>query len=317
MKNDPVNISSSGSEYRSDRSKGIITALSVVLLLVIVTGAILLTRNNKKNTEETLVMEDQKLELASQLGQRDSIINEWVVAFNEIESDIRKITARENMLTMQSMNPEISKDKKEEILKEISIIRDLIDQNKKRITSLNAQLRKSGINIAALQARVDTLAANITQRDNDISALRMEVVNRDFEIGALHKEVDTMKITLADREMAIAQQTDELNKAFIVSGTFRDLKEKGLLEREGSILGLGGKESLQENAIKDNLFTEVDITETRTIPVNSKSAKLVTDHPTESYEMVKDESDMIAYIEIKDPTAFWKISKYAVVEVNR
>jgi hypothetical protein len=107
-----------------------------------------------------------------------------------------------------------------------------------------------------------------------------------------------------------------MNKAWVVSGTYRDLKEKGLLLREGSILGLGGKESLQENSLKDELFTEVDITETRTIPVNSKTAKLVTDHPADSYEMVKDGSDIIAYIEIKDPDAFWKISKYAVVEVR-
>ena len=67
------------------------------------------------------------------LSQRDSIINEWVVAFNEIESNIKKITARENMLSMQSMNPEITKDKKKEILAEIQLIREMIDQNKKKI----------------------------------------------------------------------------------------------------------------------------------------------------------------------------------------
>jgi hypothetical protein len=157
----------------------------------------------------------------------------------------------------------------------------------------------------------------IARRENDITALRMELVNRDFEIGELHREVDTMKTNLADKEHLISQQVNEMNKAFVVSGTFRDLKEKGLLEREGGILGLGAKESLQENSIKENLFTEVDITETLTIPVNSKSAKLVTDHPADSYELIKDASDMVAYIEIKDPANFWKISRYAVVEVNK
>jgi hypothetical protein len=33
--------------------------------------------------------------------------------------------------------------------------------------------------------------------------------------------------------------------------------------------------------------------------------------------MVMDESNkIIAYIEIEDPATFWKLSKYAVVEVN-
>jgi hypothetical protein len=315
MKNDSANMNISGSEKVGN--KGLIAVLIVSLLLVFVIGAIVLTRNHKKSTEESTFLENQRLELAAQLSQRDSIINEWVLAFNEIESDIRKITARENMLSLQSMNPEISNDKKQEILNEIQYIRDLIDQNKKKIASLNTRLQKSGVNIAGLQAQVDTLTVNITKRDNDISALRMELVNRDFEIGELHREVDTMKTTLADKELLIASQNDQMNKAYVVSGTYRDLKEKGLLEREGGILGLGGKESLQENSLRDDLFTEVDITETRTIPVNSRSAKLVTDHPTDSYELVKDESDMISYIEIKDPGSFWRISKYAVVEVNK
>jgi len=315
MKNDSANMNISRSEKVGN--KGLIAVLIVSLLLVFVIGAIVLTRNHKKSTEESTFLENQRLELAAQLSQRDSIINEWVLAFNEIESDIRKITARENMLSLQSMNPEISNDKKQEILNEIQYIRDLIDQNKKKIASLNTRLQKSGVNIAGLQAQVDTLTANITMRDNDISALRMELVNRDFEIGELHREVDTMKTTLADKELLIASQNDQMNKAYVVSGTYRDLKEKGLLEREGGILGLGGKESLQENSLRDDLFTEVDITETRTIPVNSRSAKLVTDHPTDSYELVKDESDMISYIEIKDPGSFWRISKYAVVEVNK
>jgi hypothetical protein len=138
-----------------------------------------------------------------------------------------------------------------------------------------------------------------------------------MEIGQLHQKVDTMSRVIVDRETTIGKQTDEMNKAFVVSGTYKDLKAKGLLTKEGGVLGLGKKESLQENTLSDKLFTQVDITKTRTIPVNSKNAKLVTEHPASSYELVKDDSDMIAYIEIKDPSSFWKISKYAVVEVNR
>jgi hypothetical protein len=107
-----------------------------------------------------------------------------------------------------------------------------------------------------------------------------------------------------------------MNKAYVVSGTYKDLKEKGLLVKEGGVLGMGKKESLQENFSNDELFTTIDITKTKTIQVNSKTAKLVTEHPTNSYELVKDDADKIAYIAIKDPENFWKISRYAVVEVK-
>jgi hypothetical protein len=317
MRNENLNINPANSGSGNEKSRGVVAALLVALLLVMAIGTIVITSNHKKRIQEASMFENQKIDLAIQLSQRDSIINEWVLAFNEIESDIKKITARENMLSMQSMNPEISKDKRNEILAEIQLIREMIDQNKNKIASLNSQLRNSGIKIASLQARIDTLDANITQRDKDIAELRIDLDNRNLEIGQLFEKVDTMTRVIASKEMTIGQQTEEMNKAFVVSGTYKDLKEKGLLIKEGGVLGMGKKESLQENTLNDNLFTRIDITKTRTIPVNSKSAKLVTEHPANSYELVKDDEDMIAYIEIKDPSAFWKISKYAVVEVNR
>ncbi len=317
MRNDNINTNPVNSNTQNQGNKGLVPALVVALLIVLTVGAVLLTKSNKKRLQEVSMYENQKVELAIQLSQRDSIINEWVLAFNEIESDIKKITARENMLSLQSMNPEISKDKRKEILAELQLIREMIDQNKKKIASLNSQLRKSGIRITSLQARVDSLDASIALRDREIASLRTDIENRNLEIGQLVHKVDTMSVVIADRETKISQQTEEMNKAFVVSGTYKDLKEKGLLTKEGGVLGLGKKESLQENTLNDNLFTRVDITKTRTIPVNSKSAKLVTEHPASSYELIKDDDNMIAYIEIKDPSSFWKISKYAVVEVNK
>lgn len=317
MKTDDMNTNKTGLDYQQNKSgKGLIAGLSVALVLVLIVGAILFSGNQKKNRLAQTSLEEQKLELTVNLSQRDSIINEWVLAFNEIESDIKKITARENMLSLQSMDPEISKDKKDEILKEIQLIREVIDQNKKKLVSLNSQLKNSGIKIASLQARMDTLDAEIAERDNVILTLNSELATRHVEIVQLSGKVDTMAATIAEKETFISEQTADLNKAFVVTGTYKDLKEKGLLIKEGGVLGLGRKESLQENFENENLFTAIDITQTMTIPVNSKSAKLVTEHPANSYTMVMDDADNVAYIEIRNPATFWKISKYAVVEVH-
>jgi DNA repair exonuclease SbcCD ATPase subunit len=317
MNNDAINPKTASPEFGNNGNTGLITGLFITLAVILAVGTFILVRSHKNQAQEVALYENQKLDLAIQLSQRDSIINEWVLAFNEIESDIKKITERENMLSLQSMNPEITQDKKNEILKEIQLIHDMIDQNKKRISSLNAQLRNSGIQIASLQARIDTLDAHIAQRDEEMAELRTELVDRNFEIGQLHQKVDTMETVIAERETRISEQTGELNKAFVVSGTYKDLKEKGLLVKEGRVLGLGGKESVQENSLNDQLFTQIDITETLTIPVNSKDAKLVSEHPANSYELIKDDAGKIAYVEIKDPATFWKISRYAVVELQR
>jgi hypothetical protein len=317
MKTEDMNTHNTSPGYQPNKSgKGLIVGLSTALVLVLIVGAIVFSGNQKKNKLTQTSLEEQKLELTVNLSQRDSIINEWVLAFNEIESDIKKITARENMLSLQSMNPEISKDKKDEIMKEIQLIREVIDQNKKKLVTLNSQLKNSGIKIASLQARMDTLDSEIAERDNAILTLNSELATRHIEIVQLSGKVDTMAATIVEKETFISEQTADLNKAFVVTGTYKDLKEKGLLIKEGGVLGLGRKESLQENFENENLFTAIDITQTLTIPVNSKSAKLVTEHPANSYTMVMDDADKVAYIEIRNPATFWKISKYAVVEVN-
>jgi len=311
---------STGSPYRNEsprqKSGGLITGLVIAFVVILTAGIIGISLSQKKHNEALGVLEHQRLDLSVQLSQRDSIINQWVVAFDEIERDIMKITARENMLSLESQNPELTPDKKAEILKELAYVKTLIDENKKKISALNGKLRKSGIQIAALQARIDTMQNTIAMRDNDIAVLKTELDNRTAEIGTLSKKVEDMDMAITTKDTEIARQTGELNKAYVAYGTYKDLKEKGLVSKEGGVLGLGKKESLQENFNNDSLFTQIDITQTTTLPVNSKSVKLVTEHPQNSYTLVKDEAENIAYIEIKDPETFWKLSKYAVVELR-
>lgn len=317
MRNEEININETSRDPRSEGSRGLVIGLMAALVLVLIIGTVVVSKNNKNRASDALMLQSQKLEMTNQLSQRDSIINGWVTAFNEIESDIQNITAREHVLTMQSTDPEISKDKKAEILKELTYVKGMIDSNKKKLAVLNSQLHNSGIKIASMQSQIDTLNASIAKRDYEMAALRTDLESRNVQIGQLNEKVGTMKTAMLNDSTKISQQTAELNKAYVVSGTYKDLKEKGVLVKEGGVLGLGKKESLQENFKDDHLFTQVDITKTKTIPVNSKSAKLVTEHPASSYKMVKDESNkIIAYIEIEDPATFWKLSKYAVVEVN-
>ena len=106
-----------------------------------------------------------------------------------------------------------------------------------------------------------------------------------------------------------------LNQAFLVSGTYKDLRDKGILYKEGGFLGIGRLESIKDD-FDESIFTEVNISELKSIPVNnSRKVKLVTEHPAGSYELVKEDENTISSIAILDPGEFWKISRYAVVEL--
>lgn len=295
--------------------KGAQIAALIALVLLIAAGVIFYSMYKREQQRQIAMMEDQKFSFTELLTQRDSTINDWVVTFDQIEKDLQLIKEKEKIITLNASDREFSKDRKQQILEDIKYINTLLDQNKKKIASLNDQLKKSGSKIKGLQNKITELEVAMKQSEIEITDLKTALTEKNFKIEQLNSRVNDMQVAIEQKDQTISTQTAEINKAYIAAGTFKTLKAKGLVTKEGGFLGLGKNKSLKEN-FPDSLFSQIDITVTKTIPVNSKSVKLLTEHPAGSYEMVHENKDKIAYIEITDPNQFWKISKYAVVEIR-
>lgn len=295
--------------------KGVLIT-AIISFLLLLTGALVVNSMYKNEQKKHVaIMENQKRSFTELLTTRDSVINETMLTFDQIEKDLATVKEKENIITMKSSDQEFSKDKKQQILKDIEYINALLDQNKKKIASLTAQLQNSGGTIKGMQVKIAALEASMKLRETEISDLKVALVQKDFEIGQLNTRMTDQQVAIAQKDEKITTQTAEMNKGYLTSGTYKSLKAKGLVSKEGGFLGLGKKESLVQD-FPEGSFTQVDITQIKSIPVNSKNAKLITDHPKSSYTMIRDKDNKIASIEIKDPAQFWKISKYAVVETK-
>ncbi len=288
--------------------------IGLVLILVLIFTAIGL--HKRDHEEQVAMMENQRITLTKQLTDRDSTINDWLMTFDKIEKDLGLIKQKENMITLKSSGTELTKDKKEQVLADIKDINTLLDANRQKITALNAKLKSSDGALKGLQSRVEDLDKTLKQYEMDIADLKSTLTKKDFEIDQLNVKMAALDETVSKQGETIQQQTDKLNQAFLASGTYKELKEKGIIEKQGGFLGLGRTGALVPD-LPDTLFSRIDIMETKTIPVHSKEAKLITKHPSDSYKMVPEQGNRIAYIEIKDPESFWKISKYAVVEISK
>jgi len=295
--------------------KGVLTTAIIALLLLIVAGFVVNSMYTNEQKKHAAIVENQKHSFTQLLTSRDSVINEWMLTFDEIEKDLATVKEKENIISTKSEDKEFSKDKKQQILKDIEYINTVLDQNKKKIAGLTAQLSKQGGQIKGLEVKVAELEATIKQRETEVAELKETLTKKDFEIGQLNTKMSEQQVAITQKDEKIANQTAEMNKGFIASGTYKSLKAKGLLNKEGGFLGLGRKETLQKTLVQ-SAFTQVDITSTKSIPVNSKNAKLITYHPATSYELVRDKDNKIASIDIKNPDEFWKVSKYAVVEIK-
>jgi hypothetical protein len=298
------------------RSNGALIAGLIGLVILIVVVIIGYNMNKKDHERQVAMMEDQRTMFTKQLTNRDSTINDWLMTFDQIEKDLNMIKQKENIITMKSSESELSKDKKEQVLADIKYINTLLDNNKKKLAGLTAQLKNSNGTIKGLESRVATLETTIKQYEVDMTALKETITKKDQEIGQLNVKVAELDGTVSKQGETIQGQTDKLNEAYLISGTSKELKEKGIISKEGGFLGLGKLGTLVAD-LPANSFSKIDITQLKTIPIHSKGAKLITKHPSGSYEIVSEGDKKIAYIEIKDPEMFWKISKYAVVEIGK
>ena len=296
--------------------KGVITTSIIGIIILLVAGIIAFSLYSRAYNKLINKMDAQKTSLTGKVTARDSLISEWIMTFDEIERNIAMIKEKEKLITVNSSNAEISKDKKLQVLEDIKYINTLLEQNKKKIASLNAQLKKSGGTIKVLQDKISELEVSMKQNENEITDLKTSLVDKKFEVAQLNTQMTVMQDTITKKDEKISTQTYEMNKAFYTCGTFKELKAKGLLTKEGGFIGLGKTESLTGN-FPDNSFIQIDLTQTKSIPVNSKSAKLISEHPAGSYEFIRDKDKKVESIEIKDPVLFWKNSKYAVVETTK
>jgi flagellar biosynthesis chaperone FliJ len=311
----PSNSNDGTDARKKGRTSGILITGLVSLFILVAVGVVVYTLYSRERSRQLSLIESQRQSFAELLTARDSTINEWLTTFDQIEKDLATIVQKENMINVESTDSELSQDKRQRILEDIKHINTLLDLNKKKIAALNAELKKSGGTITGLQEKIAELEVTVKQRENEVMDLKLALTNKDFEIDQLNTRVTDLQTSVAQKDDEISKQTDEMNTGYLVYGTYKDLKDRGIVSKEGGFLGLGKKESLIEN-FPDSLFSQIDVTLTKTIPVNSKKVKLITEHPTTSYEMVHEDEKTIAFIEIKDPEEFWKISRYAVVEIS-
>ena len=213
------------------------------------------------------------------------------------------------------------KNRKQAIVDDIKLLDTLLDENNKKMAVLEQKLKKSGLNLKSYEKRLQSLTETIESQNLEIAELKKIVETKNITLAEMDSKIQNLNTNMAQqadtityKQKVIVDRTDKLNTAHVVLGTYKELKEEGILDREGGILGVGANKAIQEN-FDPKHFTDLDIRQTKTIPVNAKKAVVRSEHPNGSYKLVE-ENGQIAYLQIENPEEFWRISKYAVIQVK-
>ena len=274
--------------------------------------------NFSGESKDRLKAENDSLLL--ELNQRNVELDEMLGTFNEISEGFRQINEAENRVNLQrDAVGEGSLTAKEKIASDIEFIRKQMDENKKQIAKLQSQLKASKNNSAQLKKAVESLTKELEEKTRRIEELQNELAAKNIRIQELDAAV--MDLTATKDELTaeneakartVAEQDKALNTAWFVFGTKKELKDQNILTGTG--LFKKGK-VLKDDEINRDYFTQVDIRTTKEIKLYSKDADILTSHPEGSYTLEKDDKGLLT-LKITNPTTFWSISKYLVIQVK-
>jgi len=280
-----------------------------ILVLLVALLSFSACKDYKPEMEQALMERDSILMVNE---AKDSSLNEFLETLNVIELNLDSITQAQNAISMDTKNTvEFSQDIRDRIGANIMVIGNLLLENQDKIEQLNAQLNKSNINLSALRRQVARLKTDIELKDVEIAELNQKLLDMNLAIEGLNLSIDSLNKINSSKENLITEQINQINTAYYVIGTYKELKEKNIISAEGGFLGIGKEKVLKPDFNTDS-FTKIDITKVKEFVLNNKNIKVVTNHSSDSYELEKDD-EVIIKLKVTNTTGFWRASKYLVI----
>ena len=269
---------------------------------------------NKKQTAHILSLQADSVRLVRLVEDKDATINSLFQTLNEIEENLAAIRAKESLIADQTgETQEMKADLKERINQSIAEINELMDKNKQLINRLNAQVRSSNLKIAELNKTIERMNETIANKEKEIAELKANLAQLNIQIETLNTKVADLEKENKEKEEMIDQKVLEMNKAWYIVGDRRELRDKGVINREGGFIFIGKVTTPAENLIRKQ-FTEIDLREVTEIEINSRRFEIVTVHPEGSYRIVGDKP--VEKLVITNAQEFWKASKYLVISTR-
>ncbi|RMG23382.1 MAG: hypothetical protein D6730_14535 [Bacteroidetes bacterium] len=292
-------------------------AVVIILASIMIYTHLKVKEYSQKNT---VLLEQKQLQ--------DSLVSDFMNTFNEFEENLNQIKQREGLIALNTKDEELRSSNTDRINEDLITIDQLLQRNREIIDELTAKVEEAERKNSPLRRTIAKLKKQLAEKEARITELTGQLASMNIQLDSLNlKVVELARLTdeldgqnaelsarlsgqeeeLSKQEQLIQQQTEEMNTAYFIAASKKELKEKRILLR-GSRLN----EDLDESA-----FTKIDITQTEVIPLQSKRAKILTHHPSASYELSDTDADKKPdALEIKDPQKFWRNTKYLVVVTN-
>jgi predicted nucleic acid-binding Zn-ribbon protein len=291
------------------------------IIFALVVPVMMLAAGCNQTKEEIAMLKATNDSLVSVSAAKDSTVAMFVSSFNDIQANLDSIKMKEKIISKASQgNSELKSRTKDQINSDINMIYKLQLDNRRMIASLRSKLKNAGSQAAEMERMIDNLSRQIEEKDvqiaqlkDDLTKVNIQVADLSTKVVYLNANVDTLNTLNQQKQQVIKEKTAELNTAYYVIGTTKDLTEKKIVTKEGGFIGLGRTKELTPEIDKNSL-TKVDITNLEVIPIMKNKVAVLTSHPKNSYRLTgKTQADSLVITNQKE---FWSLSKVLVLNVK-
>jgi len=195
-------------------------------------------------------------------------------------------------------------------LDRIAVLRTSIAQNKERILELEANVKKSGVKVAGLQKLIASLKRNVAEKEDMVAILNARVESLNTQVTGLTETVAEREDTLRTRDTQLEDKRRDLATVYYVVGNKKQLKDSGVIESKGGVLGIG-KTITPSRAPDQSAFVALDTDQETVIRIPTPKARLISAQPAGSYELRPVGGQM--ELHILNPTEFRKVKQVVIL----
>jgi len=199
---------------------------------------------------------------------------------------------------------------RQDALDRIAALRTSIAQNKERIQELEKNVKKSGVQVKSLNRLIAGLKRNVSEKEDEIAILNARVESLNTQVTTLTTTVAEREDTLRTRDTQLEDRRRELATIYYVVGDKDRLKDSGVIESKGGVLGVG--KTITPSRTPDMAaFQPLDTDQETIIRTPTAKARLISAQPAGSYTLQLVDGHM--ELHIVDPTEFRKVKQVVIL----
>ena len=291
--------------------------MKAIKFYAIIAALALITTSCVENSGKYKSVVAQRDSLALEKQVLDSSYNQTIALLNDIETGFSEINQNEKQVKMNLNGEGSTTNKRQLIGAQMKAIKEGIENNKAKIAELQRLAAKNGKANNMLAATIKRLQSQMDEKGVQIQSLQAELDQKNIKIDELTTTVTVQSKNIAEQQNVLEQQEStikvqdtNINTVWYCIASSKKLKEAKVI----SAGGLFQSKKVLDNEFDNTAFTQVDLRTISSIPTGSKKIKILSLHPKNSYKMVTG-TDKNITIEITNPTKFWSVSKYLVVQI--